>query len=110
MREFTEPLGKLAERLESLTMDIGARALVNRDEVGAAATDYLRIMGHFALAYFWARMVQISLPQADKDAFYAAKLSTGRFYFKRLLPEVEASFQCAGAGAACLFELDADAF
>ncbi len=110
MREFTEPLAELTDGLQRLTMEIGKLALQNRDEVGAAASDYLRVVGHLALSYFWARMVRIALPRASQDAFYASKLATGRFYFRRLLPEVEASLRCAGAGAQCLFELDAEGF
>jgi len=111
MRQFTAPLVQLAGRLERLTLELGARALSNRDELGAAATDYLRILGHFACAYFWARMAHIALPRAAAgEAFYASKLATARFYFARLLPEVEASFQTASSGASTLFELDAEAF
>jgi hypothetical protein len=111
MREFTEPLAKVASRFERLTLDLAGRALANKDEVGAAATDYLRIMGHFALAYFWARMAQLALGRAaTSDAFYTSKLATARFYFGRLLPEVEASFQSASSGAKTLFELDAEGF
>jgi alkylation response protein AidB-like acyl-CoA dehydrogenase len=111
MREFIEPLASLAQRFERLTLDLAGRALVNKDEVGAAATDYLRIMGHLALAYFWARMAQVALARAaTHDAFYASKLATARFYYGRLLPEVEASFLSINSGAKTLYELDAEAF
>ena len=30
-------------------------------DVGAAATDYLRVCGHLVFAYFWARMAKIAL-------------------------------------------------
>jgi alkylation response protein AidB-like acyl-CoA dehydrogenase len=111
MREFAEPLLKLTARFERLTMDLGVRALSDRDEVGAAATDYLRILGHVAFAYFWARMAHLALPHAaGGDAFHTAKLATARFYFARLLPEVEAAFVSASSGAKTLFELEAAAF
>jgi hypothetical protein len=111
MREFTEPLANVAGRLERLTLDLAGRALENRDEVGAAATDYLRILGHLALAYFWARMAQLALAQGpSREVFYTAKLATARFYFGRLLPEIEASFRSASSGASTLFELDAEGF
>ena len=47
---------------------------------------------------------------ASPGSFYAAKLATARFYFQRLLPEVEWAFQSARSGARNLFELEADAF
>jgi hypothetical protein len=79
--------------------------------LGGAATDYLRVLGHVAFAYFWARMAHVALARASSgDAFYTSKLATARFYFARLLPEVEASFRCVSSGASTLFELDAEAF
>jgi alkylation response protein AidB-like acyl-CoA dehydrogenase len=111
MREFTEPLADVVLRFEQLTLKLAGRALVNKDEVGAAATDYMRIMGHVALAYFWARMAQLSLaPAALGEQFYIAKLATARFYFGRLLPEVEASFRSVSSGASTLLELEAEGF
>jgi len=68
------------------------KAFQNQDEAGAAAVDYLRVIGHLCFAYFWARMARIALARIDADGakvdpFYIAKLSTARFYFQRLLPE-----------------------
>jgi alkylation response protein AidB-like acyl-CoA dehydrogenase len=111
MAEFVEPLGKLAGKLERLTLELGVAALKDRDEVGAAATDYLRLMGHFVFSYLWARMARVALGHGPSPgAFYAAKLATARFYFRRLLPETEWSFHSARSGASSLFELEADAF
>jgi hypothetical protein len=94
-----------------LTVELAGRALVSRDEVGAAAVDYLRILGHFAFAYFWARMAALALSRAGADdPIYGAKLATARFYFQRLLPEVESLFQTAGSGSKNLFELASESF
>ena len=56
MAEFINPLADLAGKVEKLTMEIGMKAMRNPDEAGAAAVDYLRVIGHFVLSYFWARM------------------------------------------------------
>lgn len=111
MAEFLEPLARTARKLEKLTLELGARAMQDRDEVGAAAGDYLRVVGHLAFAYFWARMAELSLARSEPaDDFYTAKLATARFYFQRLLPEVDALVQSAGSGARNLLELDAECF
>jgi alkylation response protein AidB-like acyl-CoA dehydrogenase len=111
MAEFVEPLGKVGDKLETVALEVGMAALKNRDEVGAAAVDFLRCLGHFVMAYLWARMAKVSLSAgASPGSFYAAKLATARFYFKRLLPEIEWSLESARAGASNLFELEIDAF
>jgi alkylation response protein AidB-like acyl-CoA dehydrogenase len=111
MAEFVEPLGRLAGKIERATVELGMAAAVNRDEVGAAAVDYLRVMGHFVFAYLWARMAKLALAEGPAPgSFYAAKLTTARFYFKRLLPEADCLLETMRAGASNLFELSPEAF
>ncbi len=83
------------------------KAFQNPDEVGAAAVDYLRVVGHLTFAYFWARMAKVALEkQASGDKFYTAKLSTARFYFAKLLPETATLIRTARAGLQPLMEMD----
>jgi alkylation response protein AidB-like acyl-CoA dehydrogenase len=111
MAEFVEPLGRVNAKVEKLALELGMAAMKNRDEVGAAAVDFLRCMGHFAFAYLWARMASVAQTAgASPGSFYAAKLATARFYFQRLLPEIEWSAESAHSGSSNLFELEADAF
>lgn len=109
MQEFIDPLIELGEQLKKLTTDIGMKAMVNRDEVGAAATHYMRIVGHLVFAYFWARMARIAL-QHPKEPFYQAKLLTARFYFKKLLPETAYHISALKSGSEPLMALDAELF
>jgi alkylation response protein AidB-like acyl-CoA dehydrogenase len=109
MAEFINPLADLGEKVEKLTMEIGMKAFQNPDEAGAAAVDYLRVIGHLVMAYFWARMARIALDHPDED-FYKAKLAVARFYFARLLPETASAIRGARAGAASLMALDAALF
>jgi alkylation response protein AidB-like acyl-CoA dehydrogenase len=111
MAEFVGPLAAVAGKLEQLTLELGGRALEDRDEMGAAAVDYLRVLGHLAFAYFWARMARLALSRASSgDPIYAAKLATARFYFQRLLPEVDGLVQSASSGSRNLFELASESF
>jgi hypothetical protein len=86
MQEFVDPLAELGEKVAKLTAEIGLKAFGNADEVGAAATDYLRIVGHLVFAWLWARMA--------------------RFYFARLLPETAALMRSVRAGAPSMMALD----
>lgn len=113
MSEFITPLAELAEKVTQLTMEIGMKAFQNQDEAGAAAVDYLRIVGHLVYAYFWARMAQVALAKikhGDNDPFYRAKLTTARFYFQRLLPETAYHLRAARSGAGNLMEMPVEQF
>jgi alkylation response protein AidB-like acyl-CoA dehydrogenase len=107
MQEFVNPLADLGEKVTKLTTELGMKAFSNPDEVGAAAVDYLRVCGHLAFAYFWARMAKVALEkQAGGDPFYTAKLATARFYFAKLLPETAGLIRSARTGLKPLMEMD----
>ena len=107
MQEFINPLAELGDKVTKLTAEIGMKAFRNPDEVGAAAVDYLRVVGHLTFAYFWARMAKVALAkQGSGDPFYKAKLATARFYFAKLLPETAALIRTARAGLPSLMEMD----
>ena len=101
MSEFITPLADIGDKVTKLTMEIGMKAFQNRDEVGAAAVPYLRVLGHLVFAYFFARMAKIALEKSSSGYdFYQAKLGVARSYFARLLPEtamlIRQALSCAG--------------
>jgi alkylation response protein AidB-like acyl-CoA dehydrogenase len=114
MLEFINPLADLGDKVTKLSTELGMKAFGNADEVGAAAVDYLRVVGHLVFAYFWARMAKVALDhrgdRADGDPFYRAKLGTARFYFAKLLPETAALIRSARAGAKSLMDMEAALF
>jgi alkylation response protein AidB-like acyl-CoA dehydrogenase len=115
MSEFITPLADLGDKVTKLTTELGMKAFANQDEAGAAAVDYLRIVGHLVYAYFWAKMASVALAKIKVDGvkvdpFYTAKLATARFYFARLLPETAYHLRAARSGAKNLLELPAELF
>ena len=107
LQEFTKPLADLGQKVQAFTMEIGMKGMQNPDEVGAAAVDYLRVVGHLVFSYLFAQSAKIALEkQNDADPFYKAKLAVARFYFAKLLPEVETAMITAKAGLKPLSELD----
>ncbi len=109
MQEFVNPLAELGDKVTKLTTELGMKAFGNPDEVGGAAVDYLRVLGHLVFAYFWARMAQVALARqaaGDADPFYTAKLHTARFYFAKLLPETAGLMRSARSGVAPLLAMD----
>lgn len=111
MAEFIDPLADLAGKVEKFTMEIGMKAMQNPEEAGAASVDYLRVIGHMVMGYFWARMAKIALEKADGgDDFYKGKLAVARFYFARLMPETAWRIRSARSGAGSLMSLEAELF
>ena len=84
--------------------------MTNPDEVGAAASDFLRVAGHLVCGYQFVCMASVALKkiaEGSTDPFYAGKLQTARFYFARLFPETASLMLAARSGAAVLLDTDA---
>ena len=110
MAEFINPVAYLGDQMTKFTTEIGFKAFQNPDEVGGAAVDYLRVLGHLVFGYLWARMAQVALREIEAgnaDPFYQAKLQTARFYFARLFPETATLMRTARAGVKNLLDTDA---
>ncbi len=114
LRAFTGPLAKLNSEWGDLTQQIGMKAMMNKEEVGAASVDYLMYSGYVTLAYFWARSAQVAqmkLAAGEGDAaFYRSKLTTARFYFERILPRTRGLVETMLSGSDNLMELPEDNF
>jgi alkylation response protein AidB-like acyl-CoA dehydrogenase len=108
------PLAKAFGALQQATAHLAQVGLKDPEEAGAAATDYLRLMGLVALGYMWARTAKIAaekLPAANGDAgFYKAKLTTAQFFNDRVLPQTGALWGAIKAGKASMMALEEAAF
>ena len=99
----------LCSQWEKLSLSIGLKALKNKEEVSAAAYDYLMFSGYVCLAFFWTKMATIAhqaiANQSDDINFYQGKIYTAEFYFERLLPRANMHQQCITSGAKNLTQL-----
>ena len=89
-QEVTTGLAAAKAELQDATMWLMQNGLANPDNAGAASTDYLQLFGLTALAYMWALQAKAALARiagGDTDPFYQTKLTLGRYYIERILPE-----------------------
>jgi hypothetical protein len=105
MREFAQPLGQLVAEVREVTTELVRASANDPHASGAAAVPYLRLVGHLALAWTWARMAEVSINKSDStDPIYASKIATARFYFQRMLPQTAALRAEIRAGSSALME------
>lgn len=116
-----EPIGPMIEGLERAfgalqlaTARIAEKGLADPEEAGAAATEYLRLMGLVALGYCFAKAAKVAGEKlaagTDEADFYKAKIATATFYFDRILPQTAALFLQIKAGKASMMALEDAAF
>jgi alkylation response protein AidB-like acyl-CoA dehydrogenase len=108
LAELARPLGDAVRSLQETVMGVMQAAMKNPDEAGAAASDFLRMMGAVATGWMWLRMARVAhekLAAVPADAaFYEAKVRTARFYVTKLLPQVQSLAASIKAGAAPVME------
>lgn len=115
LKEFVDPLAKAFERLQKATQFVATKAMANPEEAGAAAEDYLHVMGYVALGYMWLRMIKVARAKLAEGghanaAFYENKIKTGRFYFAKVLPQVAALVLRIQAGSAVVMSMEPEGF
>ena len=107
MRMLVKSLKTLAQRIEQVSGELGFKALQNADEVGAASVDYLRVLGHFVVGYFWAKMAYVAYEKvkgAERVVFYQGKIELAHFYFSKLFPETFSLLEQIKAGASSVMQ------
>jgi alkylation response protein AidB-like acyl-CoA dehydrogenase len=72
----------------------------NKDDVSAAANDYLKTLGYISVGYAWIKVLEVCFNEYDKNkSFYSDKIDTAKFYFDRVLPRAELHYKSAISGS-----------
>jgi hypothetical protein len=115
LKAFTGGLQQAFGALQLSTATIAQKGLKDPEEAGAAATDYLRLLGLVALGYTFLKAARISTARlaegaGEDEGFYRGKIATASFFFDRILPNATAMFLIIKSGKRSLMALDAAAF
>ena len=110
-------VGKLEQAFGALqltTGDLVQRSMKDPEEAGAAAVDYLRMLGLVAMGYMFVKSAKIAAekaPTANGDAgFYEAKQASARFFVDRVLPQATGLFLTLKSGKAAMMAMPEAAF
>ncbi len=108
--DFVKALEDGVADLQRATMWLMQNAMANPDNAGAASTAYMHLFGHVVLGLMWMQIAKISAEALDAGTsdptFYDNKLTTGRYYIKRRMPEIKALVAEIEAGADEVMALD----
>ena len=96
VKEFNNYL-EILKKFSEWTID---RSETNRDDVSAAANDYLKTLGYISLAFAWIKTLQVSFKDYEENKkFYDDKINTAKFYFEKVLPRAEQHYKSAISGS-----------
>ena len=112
---YLRPLQTGLDHLQQGTMWFVANAVKRPDNAGAGATDYMHLFGLVALGFMWGRIAKASADALKAGAdgrtdFYQTRLTLGRCYMERAMPETGLRLARVTAGADTLMSMPAEAF
>jgi len=108
LQPFARMLETRVEQLQQVTRTLIDKGAQSAQELGAAACDYLHVLGYVTYGYLWLRMMAVAEHQGT--GFAATKLKTGTYFFNRILPRIDGLVGAIRAGADDIMALASDEF
>jgi alkylation response protein AidB-like acyl-CoA dehydrogenase len=100
IKPFTDQFNHHLSILTKFSEWIGQKSKTDKDDVSAAANDYLKTLGFVSVAYAWIKVLEVSFKDYDENKdFYNDKINTAKFYFDKVLPRVEQHYKTAISGS-----------
>ena len=100
VKSFTKDLTYYLDILSKFTGWIVDKSKIEKDDVSAAANDYLKTLGYISIAFSWIKILEISFKDyGENKEFYSDKINTAKFYFEKVLPRAEYHYKSAVSGS-----------
>lgn len=103
-------VGPVAAALAQLEAATDRLAHAPASEVGASATDYLRLFALVSFGWMWVRMAAAVRSGEAATPLERRKLTVATFFVERMLPHTKGLAATIGAGAPAMMALEAEAF
>ena len=100
---YADALLARTQQLQLLTQELLRRAGDSPSSPGAAACDYLHIVGYVSYGYMWLKMMAT-------EGAGESKRKTGAYYFSRVLPRIDSLVAAVASGPETMMALSADEF
>ena len=100
IRPFISDFNNYLDVLKKFSDWMIEKSKTDKDDVSAAANDYLKTLGFVSIAYAWIKVLEVSFKDYNENKnFYDDKIDTARFYFDKVLPRAEQHYKSAISGS-----------
>jgi len=101
LNDFIPYLMKSFVRLQQVTSFLASKGINDPDEAAGPSVDYLKMFSLVAIGYMWTRYAEISFHKLndDPDNFYKAKIASGNYFMRKILPETGSLMSSILSGA-----------
>ena len=103
IKPFLSEFNNYLDTLKKFSDWMTNKANTEKDDVSAAANDYLKTLGYVSIAYAWIKVLEVSFKDYEENKkFYNDKIDTARFYFDKVLPRAELHYKSAISGSSTI--------
>ena len=107
IKPFTQQFTYYLNILTNFSEWINEKTKTEKDDVSAAANDYLKTLGFVSVAYAWIKVLEVSFKNYNENKnFYEDKINTAKFYFDKVLPRVEQHYKTAISGSSNIMKFN----
>ena len=100
IKTFTKEFTNYLDILSKFSEWAIEKAKTDKDDVSAAANDYLKTLGYVSVAYAWIKVLDVSFKNYNENKkFYDEKINTAKFFFDKVLPRAEHHYKSAISGS-----------
>jgi alkylation response protein AidB-like acyl-CoA dehydrogenase len=100
IKPFTKEFTYYLNILTKFSEWINEKTKTEKDDVSAAANDYLKTLGFVSVAYAWIKVLDVSFKDYNENKnFYDDKINTAKFYFDKVLSRAEQHYKSAISGS-----------
>ena len=100
IKPFTKEFKYYLDILTKFSEWINEKTKSDKDDVSAAANDYLKTLGFVSVAYAWLKVLDVSFKDYNENKnFYDDKINTAKFYLEKVLPRAELHYKSAISGS-----------
>jgi len=112
LKPLLGPLSQSLGHLQQASLWLMQNGMTSPDNAGAAATDYMHLLGLVAMGYMWAQMAKAANSEANsgRPEFIQAKQACATFFIERILPETALRLARVTTGASNMMSLPAELF
>ncbi|MCP5420072.1 MAG: acyl-CoA dehydrogenase C-terminal domain-containing protein [Gammaproteobacteria bacterium] len=111
---FIAPVMSALEQLFEGGQWMADNGVKNPDHAGAGATNYLYVIALSIMGFMWVKIVKVAQEKlaagAGNEQFYKDKLTLAKFFFERMMPDLQAHMAKLKSGADTLMAMDTDSF
>lgn len=107
-----EQLSVALSALENVTQQLTGLAKYDPNACGAAANNYLHLVGYVSFAYMWLLMAEAATAKLESESsdFASAKLACADYYFECMLPRIDGLVSMLTAESKFTMAMPADWF